>query len=87
MLTFRIQKIWSPPFEVGKIGKTLKTVILFEVMADGSLGQIQVEETSGSQLLDDAAVKSIKSAFPVDPLPRDFPDTILRLHFYIQHTF
>ena len=49
MVTFQIQKNWSPPFEVGKIGKTLKTVILFEIEKYGSLGLIRVEEPSGSE--------------------------------------
>lgn len=87
MVIYRIQKNWAPPFEVGKIGKTLKTVVLFEIFSDGSLGQVLIEDPSGSKLLDEAAITSIRASFPVVPLPRYFPDNVLRLHFYISHTF
>lgn len=49
--------------------------IRFTILGDGSLGDVQVVESSGATLLDMAAKRAIYSAAPFGPLPKSYGTT------------
>jgi protein TonB len=46
--------------------------ILFDIMKDGSLGRLEVLKSSGYKILDDEALRSIRSSAPFQPLPDEW---------------
>jgi TonB family protein len=48
---------------------------------DGSIDSPEVEESSGSFLFDQAAKRAVIQASPLPPLPREFTDDYLGVHF------
>ena len=46
--------------------------IKFDIMKDGSLGEVELLKSSGYKILDDEAVRSIQASAPFQPLPDDW---------------
>jgi len=46
--------------------------ILFDIMKDGSLGRLEVLQSSGYKILDDEALRSIRASAPFQPLPDEW---------------
>jgi TonB family protein len=59
-----------------------RIVVQIKVLRDGTLADIELVGSSGSQSADEAAIEAIKSCAPLDPLPSGAPDDI-----DIQYTF
>jgi len=65
----KIAGIWRQRIQQG-----MKTavVIQFTILADGSVTDVQVIESSGAYLLDSAAKSAVATAAPFGPLPRHY---------------
>lgn len=65
----RVEDIWVYPKEAAQKGIYGDLRIKFVVRKDGSLGSVEVVQTSGYAELDRAAVKALKEGAPYWPLP------------------
>jgi TonB family protein len=62
-------------------GERGKTVVRFQIQRDGKVESISLEETSGKDVLDQAAVKAVRDSSPLDPLPSTFKGPYITLRF------
>lgn len=46
--------------------------LLFDIMKDGSLGRLELLKSSGYKILDDEALRAIRSSAPFQPLPDEW---------------
>jgi protein TonB len=46
--------------------------ILFDIMKDGSLGRLEILKSSGYKILDDEALRAVRSSAPFQPLPDEW---------------
>lgn len=62
-LASTIKNNWKPPLDGGlpRVG--------FTATGDEKVSKLRLERTSRSALSDEAAIKAVTSAFPIDPLP------------------
>jgi len=67
-----IQKKWQLP--KGFESKRVTTV--FSIMRDGKIENAAVVESSGTPAIDKSALDALKSASPLDPLPKGAPESI-----------
>ncbi len=75
----KIAAYWSVP---GAASRTsLLCRVYFRVGRNGSIDSPSVEESSGSFLFDQAAKRAVIQASPLPPLPREFKDDYLGVHF------
>lgn len=81
LLQSRIQSNWEPPYQSVGTSVSKKTVIFFELQRSGQITNILVESASGDYLFDRAAVRAVTLANPLAPLPVDFPERHLGVHF------
>lgn len=65
----RIRSVWVLPDEVLRGKKDLETIIAIRVARDGQIVDIQFEKKSGNPYLDESAIRAIKKANPLPPLP------------------
>jgi TonB family protein len=80
----KISSNWVP---VGGVpGRTLRVVIHFRILRNGRVEGSYVEEPSGRSEFDRSALSALQSASPLPPLPADFPDDVLGVHFGFTHT-
>ena len=54
--------------------------VVFTIMRDGSVVDLNIETSSGDDGFDYAAASSVREAAPFPPLPRDFAETFLKVH-------
>jgi periplasmic protein TonB len=66
------QKIWMLWNQQIKSGFTQPVAVTFTILADGSVAEVQVTQSSGASLLDMAAQRAIYSAAPFAPLPKSY---------------
>ncbi len=66
------QKIWLIWNQQIKTGFTQPVAVTFTILADGSVADVQITQSSGASLLDLAARRAIDSAAPFAPLPRSY---------------
>lgn len=66
------RKIWTIWTQQLKAGFTQPVTVRFTILADGSVVDVQVPQSSGAALLDLAAQRAVASAAPFGPLPRKY---------------
>jgi colicin import membrane protein len=65
----RIRSAWVLPEGALKGRKDLETIISIRIARDGQIEDIQFEKKSGNAALDESALRAIKKANPLPPLP------------------
>ena len=65
----RIRNVWVLPSGALQGRKDLETIIGIRIAKDGQIVDIQVEKKSGNPYLDESALRAIKKANPLPPLP------------------
>jgi protein TonB len=81
----RISYNWAPPALLGSPTEVVATVF-FKIARDGTIDDAEVEKTSNHEIFDRAAVRAVKLADPLPPLPAGFKGKWLGVHFEFQHT-
>jgi colicin import membrane protein len=71
LLWQRIRSVWVLPEEALGGQKNLETIIAIRIARDGQIEDIQFEKKSGNPYLDESALRAIKKANPLPPLPSD----------------
>jgi TonB family protein len=66
------QKIWTLWTRQIKSGFTRPVTVSFTILSNGAVEDVRVVESSGASLLDFAAQRSVLSAAPFNPLPKDY---------------
>ncbi len=69
LLWQRIRSVWVLPEEALGGKKNLETIIAIRITQDGQIEDIQFEKKSGNPYLDESALRAIKKANPLPPLP------------------
>ena len=67
--------------ESARLGEKGRVALVFEIVKDGSVPQLRLLASSGSQALDQAALASIRASNPFPPLPQRFTGQHLVLEF------
>jgi TonB family protein len=67
--------------ESARLGEKGRTGVVFEILKDGSVPQLRLVASSGSDPLDRAAVNGIHASVPFPPLPTEFTGNHLVLQF------
>jgi TonB family protein len=66
------RKIWMIWTQQIKTGFARPVTVSFTILSNGSVEDVRVVESSGAALLDMAAQRSVVSAAPFNPLPKDY---------------
>jgi TonB family protein len=71
----RIRQNWNPNQGAGG-----QPIIRFTIRRDGMLTNVELEKSSGQDLLDLEARRAVHRTMQLPPLPREFPDSSLTIH-------
>lgn len=66
------------------MGTGIKTVIFFRINRDGSMTDLRVEQSSGYNSFDLAALRAVQNAAPFPPLPRAFQHDSLGVNLIVR---
>jgi protein TonB len=75
----KIAANWRVP--EGSQGADRSCRVYFRVHRDGAVSDVAVEESSGLFMFDQAAQRAVLQAAPMPPLPREYADAYLGVHF------
>ncbi len=80
----KVARSWKRPSESPEPGS--KSVVITTILRDGSLleGEGTLHHKSGSKAWDEAAMKAVKDAAPLDPLPKSYKGTSVEVHFHFE---
>ncbi len=78
----KVGRAWKRPAETPKQGA--KAVVIATYLRDGSLLEPKLHHQSGSPAWDASALDAVKSAAPIDALPKSYPRTSLEVHFHFE---
>jgi len=76
----RIKAKWVYPRPAGERGIEGELLIEFHIAKDGRLEYIELRHSSGTQILDDAALTAVKLAQPFPPVPDDLAKRTLAIN-------
>jgi TonB family protein len=71
---------WARP----AMGSGVKAVIFFRIGRDGKMTELQVEQSSGYNSFDLAALRAVQNAAPFPPLPRAYKHEDLGVHLIVR---
>ena len=65
----KIELVWQYPYEAAVAGIQGELTLDFVIARSGAVNSIELVRSSGSKILDDEAIRSIRKAAPFDPIP------------------
>ena len=83
----KIELVWQYPYEAAVAGIQGELTLDFVIARNGAVTSIELVRGSGSKILDDEAIRSIRKAAPFDPIPADYkiPGLHIRGRFVYVH--
>ncbi len=76
----RIRSVW-----VWRQGAAGQTLVKFTIQRDGTTTAYEVERSSGSPVLDLAALRAVAQTRKLPPLPSQFPNPTLTVHLNFEY--
>ncbi|MGD1155257.1 MAG: TonB family protein [Terriglobia bacterium] len=81
-VVYAVRRNWYAVIpESARLGEKGRVGVVFEILKDGSVPQLRLVASSGSDPLDRAAVTGIHASIPFPPLPQEFTGNHLVLQF------
>jgi len=83
----KIELVWQYPYEAAAAGIQGELTLDFVIARSGTVNSVELVRSSGSKILDDEAIRSIRKAAPFDPIPAQYkiPDLQIRGRFVYVH--
>jgi TonB family protein len=78
----KIRDMWENPVQTSAV---LRVTIYFKILRNGQIIEAQVEKTSGIDLFDQSAMRSIISSAPFPPLPTEYRGEYLGIHLEFEY--
>ena len=75
----KIELVWQYPYEAAAAGIQGELSLDFVIARSGAVDSITLVRSSGSKILDDEAIRSIRKAAPFDPIPADYKIASLQI--------
>jgi colicin import membrane protein len=77
----KIQKNWAFSEEMARGRRDLEATIVVKIMREGEIRDIWFERRSGNGYFDDSALKAVKKADPLPPLPKGYTRSYYEVGF------
>jgi len=83
----KIELVWQYPYEAAAAGIQGELTLDFVIARSGKVNSVELVRSSGSKILDDEAIRSIRKAAPFDPIPAQYkiPSLLIRGRFIYVH--
>lgn len=75
----KIELVWQYPYEAAAAGIQGELTLDFVIARSGAVNSIALVRSSGSKILDDEAIRSIRKAAPFDPIPAQYKIASLQI--------
>ena len=84
-ITRKMSQNWYKSLVDPSTPRGAKANIQFKIYRDGSVGDVQLQQTSGSPTLDSSCLRSAERANNFGNLPSGYGDTYLQVYYYCEY--
>jgi len=77
----KISSNWFQSLVIGDVRGQFRVTVFFQILRDGRITNVQVEESSGISALDLSAQRAVYASNPMPALPQGYAEDILNVHF------
>jgi TonB family protein len=81
----KIGSRWVPPPGMEAAGGMVKAKLYFRISRDGQISVARIESSSGHAFFDQTAMRALLAATPLPPLPAEYTDSYLGVHFGFEY--
>ena len=81
----KISQNWLQGLIDSRVTRAPRVYVQFDVMRDGSINNVQIQQSSGVPTLDNSARRAVFAATPLLPLPREYTGTKVTVSFYFEY--
>lgn len=81
----RISQNWLKGLVDSRIARAPRVYVGFDIERDGRVSNVAVQQSSGIPTLDNSAMRAIYASNPLQPLPRDYSGSTVRVTFYFEY--
>jgi TonB family protein len=75
----KIKRAWTIPENLLKVTVDLETIIVLIIERDGNIQKFWFEKKSGNAVYDQSAMRAIKKAEPLPPIPKELGENTLEI--------
>jgi len=79
MIWAKIKEMWTIPENLLKEMADWETVVVITINRDGKIKEMWIEKRSGNAFYDQMAMRAIKKAEPLPPIPKEFGENTLEI--------
>lgn len=80
----KLKESWIRPVTQLAGNETLQCTISFNILRNGSIADLNVEQSSGYPALDRSAARAVQDSSPLPPLPYQFKEPFLKARFIFE---
>ena len=85
LILTKVTNNWLDPLPTTKAH--LVATVYFRIVRSGKLKDLKIENSSGSPIFDQGAIKAISLSEPFPPLPDEYKSDFLGVHFEFEHVW
>ena len=79
MIWVKIKEMWTIPENLLKEITDWETIVVITINRDGKIKEMWIEKRSGNAFYDQMAMRAIKKAEPLPPIPKEFSENTLEV--------
>src|SRR5262245_15206338 len=81
----KISQNWLKGLVDSRVTRAPKVFMTFEIQRDGSITSVEVKQSSGIPTLDRSAQRALLATQRLDPLPKDYAGSTVKVTFYFEY--
>jgi protein TonB len=81
----KISQNWLKGLVDSRVTRAPKVFMTFDIQRDGSITNIEVKQSSGIPTLDRSAQRALMATNRLEPLPRDYAGSTVKVTFYFEY--
>lgn len=85
-ITQRISQNWLRSLGDAQAARAPRIYLYFEILRDGTIGQVELRQSSGIPSLDRLALRALYASNPLPELPRDFSGNRVTVSFWFEYS-
>jgi TonB family protein len=82
----RISQNWLKSLVDSRVASAPRVYLEFEIARDGTINNVEVQQSSGIPSLDRSAQRAILASNPLAPLPADYRGGSVKVRFYFEYS-
>src|SRR5262249_39673968 len=81
----KISQNWLKGLVDSRVERAPKVFVTFDIQRDGAITNVEIKQSSGIPTLDRSAQRALMATRQLDPLPKDYLGSTVKVTFYFEY--